>query len=605
MRPSKIVDDIVIPFDLRETGRPRFCFVVFSSKEKHVEIVIDCIERVLKEENNYEVKRLDLSLKSEDSQYKKLRDLLNDCSFAVVILDGLRPNVIFEYGLLKGLGKPCIVLLDEEATVDIINYFPDGARQGLMNPEINLDKHLSDVKDMFCVRYSRNRPREIRETIRKEYSKLRKDIDAEFFRMIFPEKNVVVKELEEQLIKLTIIINKKEELLNSEDEKLFRKIVDKIDEILKEYKITPPKYYLATIASIFEDFDKYDEALSIIDSIVEEKIEDAELISFKGYLLSRNGKLDEALETLNMGIELSPNTESLWHHKGLILEQMKREDEALLSYEKGAQIKDACPSIRFLYGMLLYEKDKFSDALEQFEKALEKKQTDDQFLIWKAKSLEKLGKTEKAREVIEEAISYNGQNPDAWFTLGQLTSDHSESLNYFERTLMIEPNHPGALCSKAAELSNLGKYDEALAIFERMVDLCPRPTLCNTLKINTATTLSKVKRFTEALKHVEDCLQLDKDNIEALEAKAVILLESGNIAESLEHLKILVERNPTNAGHWYNQSCVLARLNRIEESISSLNRAIELDPKFKEWMKTDSDFDGIRNTCEFRREFGQ
>ena len=74
MKKSKIVDDIKIPLELEETDKTRFCFVVFSSKEEHIEIVIDCVERVIKEKENYEVKRLDNSLKSED----------NDC-FVLVI----------------------------------------------------------------------------------------------------------------------------------------------------------------------------------------------------------------------------------------------------------------------------------------------------------------------------------------------------------------------------------------------------------------------------------------------------------------------------------------------------------------------------------------
>lgn len=605
--PSKIVDEIVIPFDLGAIGRPRFCFVVFSTKEKHVGIVIDCVERVIAEENNYEVRRLDFSLKSEDSQYEKLRDMLNDCSFAVVILDGLRPNVMFEYGLLKGLGKPCIVLLEAEATVDIINYFPEGGGQGLVNPKINLDEHLSDVKDRFCVRYNRNRPKEIRQIIMNEFSKLKKDIDAEFFRMIFPEKNEVIEELNEQLKQLSIITNKKEELLNSKDEEIFRKIVDKIGETLKKYNLTPSKYYLMTIANTFRNLEKYDEALRIIDPIIENKQEDVALIALKGLLLAKKEKFDEALETLNTGIGLSPSTERLWHYKGLVLELMNKKDEAMLSYKRGASIKTPCPVIHFLYGMLLYEKNKFIEALEQFEKALEKKQTDDTFLIWKGKSLGELGKMDEAKKFIEEAISYNGQNPDAWFALGQLTSDSSESLTHFEKVLSLEPNHPGALCSKAAELSNLGKYAEALAIFERMEDedLCTESKLCKLLKMNLARTLSKDKRDAEALKYVEDYLRHDKNDMEALSVKAVILSDSGNMAESIKYFKILLERNPKDAKNWYNQSCAFAKLKQIEEATSSLKMAIKLDPKSKDLMKTDSDFDEIRNNYEFRKEFGQ
>lgn len=90
------------------------CFIVFSSKEEHIENVIDSIEMVIKGEYDFTVKRLDKEIGSDESQYETILDILKECSFGVVILDGLRPNVMFEYGLLKGLGKPVMVFKEKK-----------------------------------------------------------------------------------------------------------------------------------------------------------------------------------------------------------------------------------------------------------------------------------------------------------------------------------------------------------------------------------------------------------------------------------------------------------------------------------------------------------
>ncbi len=39
--------------------------------------------------------------------------------FGVVVLDGLRPNVVFEYGVLHELTKPVILLKEKNAILDI------------------------------------------------------------------------------------------------------------------------------------------------------------------------------------------------------------------------------------------------------------------------------------------------------------------------------------------------------------------------------------------------------------------------------------------------------------------------------------------------------
>ncbi|MGA7648707.1 MAG: hypothetical protein WBW01_19525, partial [Terriglobales bacterium] len=59
------------------------------------------------------------ALESGADQRSQIIDLIEGCSFAVVVLDGLRPNVTYEYGLLEAYGKPIILLKEQSATVDI------------------------------------------------------------------------------------------------------------------------------------------------------------------------------------------------------------------------------------------------------------------------------------------------------------------------------------------------------------------------------------------------------------------------------------------------------------------------------------------------------
>lgn len=604
MKKSKIVDDIKIPLELEETDKTRFCFVVFSSKEEHIEIVIDCVERVIKEKENYEVKRLDNSLKSEDSQYKELTDLLSGCSFGVIILDGLRPNVLFEYGILKGLGKPCIVLLEEKANVDVINYFPEDKDIEIKNPKVDMDKHFSDIKDRFYVRYNKNRPKEIRDKIKKEYSKLKKDIDDEFIRMIFPRKDIVEKELKDHSVKLIEISKKKKDELNSEDETEIRLVMKKIDGIVKEYKIKLPKFYYINIAQILSDFGKFEDALKIIDPIIENKKEDIYLIGMKAIILAQLKRFDSALETIDIGLKLKPDTETLWHHKGMILEQMGKKDEAKLCYKKGIEFEHSCPEIHFLYGLLLYDDDQFTEALDQFNKALEKESTKDKYLVWKARTLNELGKTEEAKKVVEDALCFNDKNPNAWYTLGQLTSDFKESIKHFEKTLSIDPDHYGAHCCKAAALSNIGKSDEAMEIFNKMKDVCPESKTCDTIFYNIGNTLMQKKQFSEALNYINRALELNDKYSKTLVIKAQILLGLGKEDESLKVFKNAIKLDPNDANTWYNQSCAFAKLNKIDGSIESLKKAIELDSSYKDLIDKDSDFDGIRNNKKFKKEFG-
>ena len=52
-----------------------------------------------------------------------------DCVLGIVILDGFRPNVLFEFGVLMGLEKPVVLLKDKNAEINIKTLYGDITNQ--------------------------------------------------------------------------------------------------------------------------------------------------------------------------------------------------------------------------------------------------------------------------------------------------------------------------------------------------------------------------------------------------------------------------------------------------------------------------------------------
>lgn len=162
----------------RDTGpkenQARTCFVSYSTRESHVNLLIECIEIVLTP--RFKVERTPLALQSGASQRDQIRKLIQDCAFGVVILDGLRPNVVFEYGILHGLEKPVIFFKEAEAQVDIRGFFGDAPDLSLAPVAIDLDKHFSDVKDINYATWNRFEIKKTIHTIWEEYRKKKDEI---------------------------------------------------------------------------------------------------------------------------------------------------------------------------------------------------------------------------------------------------------------------------------------------------------------------------------------------------------------------------------------------------------------------------------------------
>ena len=152
------------------------CFVSYSTRESHVSLLIECIEIVLTP--HFRVERTPSALQSGASQRDQITKLIQDCAFGVVILDGLRPNVVFEYGILHGLKKPVIFFKEVGAQVDIPGFFGDAPDLRVGPVAIDLDKHFSDVKDINYANWNRFEIKETVRTIWEEYGKKKGEISV-------------------------------------------------------------------------------------------------------------------------------------------------------------------------------------------------------------------------------------------------------------------------------------------------------------------------------------------------------------------------------------------------------------------------------------------
>ncbi len=73
-------------------------------------------------------------------------------------------------------------------------------------------------------------------------------------------------------------------------------------------------------------------------------------------------------------------------------------------------------------------------------------------------------------------------------------------------------------------------------------------------------------------------------------------LEEGKCERALAEYRRAIQVDPENQIAWYNIACALSRLQRTEEAIDALRKAIQFGYDDVEWMKRDTDLDHIRET---------
>jgi hypothetical protein len=145
------------------------CFICYSTREPHAGVLIDCVRLVLGK--HFEIRLTPSAMESGASQRDQITELIERCSFGIVILDGLRPNVVFEYGILHGKKKPVLLFKEENAVVDIRGLIGDIKELGITSPPVNPDLQFSDVKDVNYAKWDRFKIPETIKLVWDEYCK--------------------------------------------------------------------------------------------------------------------------------------------------------------------------------------------------------------------------------------------------------------------------------------------------------------------------------------------------------------------------------------------------------------------------------------------------
>jgi len=142
-----------IPLEPLEFQCENFGLIVYSDK-LHVEYIYPLLlqlETVLKGQDICP-RRLGDDIRSSEDYLDTLESLVDDSALILIILDGFRPNVLFEFGYAISKRKPLIILKAKDATINIKTLFRTTQDSGLTtrnfgllcNPTLEVSFHLSD-----------------------------------------------------------------------------------------------------------------------------------------------------------------------------------------------------------------------------------------------------------------------------------------------------------------------------------------------------------------------------------------------------------------------------------------------------------------------------
>jgi protein O-GlcNAc transferase len=184
------------------------------------------------------------------------------------------------------------------------------------------------------------------------------------------------------------------------------------------------------------------------------------------------------------------------------------------------------------------------------------------------------GEPQRGLELIQQSVQIDGQQPFAWCNLGNALRDlrrPTDALASYQRAIELIPEFAGGHYSAGNAFCDLGRWTEALASYDRALTLEPR--YAEALQ-NRGNALMELGRLDEALASYTAAFATQPAMTAALINSAQVLRKLQRRNEALQMLERFLAQRPGDEEALIARGNLLLEDNRANEALESFERVL-------------------------------
>lgn len=358
--------------------------------------------------------------------------------------------------------------------------------------------------------------------------------------------------------------------------------------------------YWSNLCNLQADAGTYDEALKSCEGAIALKRKNAGIWADYSGVLLKLKKFPEAIAAADKSLQLNAKTSLAITYKCMAFQSLQRYEEALDTCTFALKVDGTwgrfSPAIAWRQrGILLSLFTQYEQAIIAYDRTLLLEPKDSLTLAYRCEALVKLNQNEDAIDSCDRALAGNGKWGDktaafAWTNRGQAHRQLQQGVKAiadFDRALNIEPEDPLTWGAEGLVFESLSKFNESLTAYNRAVGIDPKFSLA---LAGQCTMLNQLEQYKEALAACDQAIKENRNWNEKFpaqawnqRAKALAGLEK--YEEALASVNRAVGMTPNYPEAWSDRGAILWHLQKYDAALESTQKAIQLNPKnAKAWL---------------------
>lgn len=260
----------------------------------------------------------------------------------------------------------------------------------------------------------------------------------------------------------------------------------------------------------------------------------------------------EALAVVEESLSIQPNGSAyLYCGKGFALQGLNKYEEAKIAYEKAIEFGQPPISTFDHYAQVLIKLKKYDKAITAYKNFINSDQN--------------------GRYVKKAGLSNAHQG--IGFALQKL-NHYTEALANFEKAIELNPQNNDANLGKGETLLKLNRNEEALIVFTTLIGL---NATSDSIQYGKGKALYKLMRYAEALPFFTEAIRLNPENAEAHQLQGWIFYKLERNIEAAAAFSAAIDLVSTNAENYFGRGLALAGLHQYTESLAALAESLHLN----------------------------
>ncbi len=291
--------------------------------------------------------------------------------------------------------------------------------------------------------------------------------------------------------------------------------------------------------------------------------------SIKPIDLENTKSRQQAIKDLNEFLKNNPND--------------ARASKTLAQANKIQYLEDLKSKVHSIKPIDLENTKSRQQAIKDLNEFLKNNPNDAQASKTLAQAYENNGDLLKAENAYEKIIKLTNTQEDH-YKLGIIRfklKKYEHSIESFDQTIKLDPKHKKALHNKGIALMMLNKNKKAIESFEKAIQIDKN---YGTAYYQKGIAEEKNGDMQQAFASFKNAYNLDKNPNYALKA-GIVSNNLGNFKQSEEYLNFFnANAKKPNEIAIYNLSIAKFENNKLEESLETINKAIDLNPEKSEYL---------------------